>query len=333
MIHRNETENPSRFAQDIKSKAIDLYFDDCAVADASLSGNESHLADWLRNGFHADMDWIPRTQTQRNDVQKKLPGAQSVIVLIKNYYSERPEPEPGSGKVSRYAWGRDYHRALRKPLILLAKYIESLSPDTKTYSSIDTGPVLERTWAQRAGIASIGKNSLALRRDIGSWFFIATILTTLKIQPDTPAMDICGTCTACIDACPTDAIVDNYTVDSNRCISYQTIENRGDIPDNIQPLHDDWIYGCDICQDVCPWNRFQTITSDSDFHPRSGHANPDLESILTMTEEDFNSEFEGTPIRRTRHKGFLRNARIVQRNARKHSFSATSIDIIESPDL
>lgn len=307
----------ARYAQEIKEKSTDIYFDDCRIADAALSGNEHHLNSWLDQGFQADMDWMTRTREQRNDVQKKLPGTQSVIVLIKNYYSPRPQAPTRSGKISRYAWGRDYHRSLKKPLIRLAKHIESLEPATRTYASVDTGPVLERTWAQRSGIASIGKNSLALRRDIGSWFFIATILTTLKLQPDSNSHDICGTCTACIDACPTDAIVEPCIVDSNRCISYQTIENRATIPKDLQPLHGDWIYGCDICQEVCPWNRFQTNTNDSDFHPRPGHANPDIKQIERMNQETFDKEFEGTPIRRTGHAAFLRNARIVDENLNK----------------
>jgi epoxyqueuosine reductase len=298
----------------IKAKSAEIYFDDCKIADASLSGNESHLKTWLDRGFQADMGWIDRTLEQRNDVQKKLPGTKSVIVVIKNYYSPRPDAKPDDAKIARYAWGRDYHRVLRKPLIRLAKYVESLEADTKTYSSIDTGPILERTWAQRSGIASIGKNSLALRQDIGSWFFIATILTTLELKPDAPSIDICGTCTACIDACPTAAIVEPGVVDSNRCISYQTIENRGKVPNDLKPLHGDWVFGCDICQEVCPWNRFETTTDESDFYPRPGHANPATTDLLAMNEEEFNKTFEGTPIRRTRHSGILRNAKIVRKN-------------------
>ncbi|HIA47557.1 MAG TPA: tRNA epoxyqueuosine(34) reductase QueG [Candidatus Hydrogenedentes bacterium] len=308
---------PSKVAEytdKIKEKSAEIYFDDCQIADAALSGSEHHLDSWLDRGFHADMDWITRTREQRNDVQKKLPGVQSVVVVIKNYYSPRPKAPSRSGKISRYAWGRDYHRSLKKPLIRLAKHIESLEPGTRTYSSVDTGPVLERTWAQRAGIAAIGKNSLALRRDIGSWFFIATILTTLKLKPDSKLPDICGTCTACIDACPTQAIVEPYTVDSNRCISYQTIENRGKIPKDLQSLHGDWIYGCDICQEACPWNRFQTDTTDSDFHPRPGHANPDINTLKEMDRAEFESEFEGTPVRRTGHLAIRRNVRIVEEN-------------------
>lgn len=307
--------SPTIAAERIKTYATEHYFDACGIASASHSGNETHLTDWLDRGFHADMNWMERTREQRNDVQQKLPGTRSVIVLAKNYFTPRPEaPDVPHGKISRYAWGRDYHRALRKPLIRLAKYAESLAPGTETYSSIDTGPVLERTWAARAGIGSIGKNSLALRRDMGSWFFLATILTTLEVKADAPAVDICGTCTACLDACPTKAIVSPGVVDSNRCISYQTIENRGEIPEHLHASHGDWIYGCDICQEACPWNRFETPTSEQDFHPRPDHANPPLEYFADMNEEQFMTEFEGTPIRRTGHKGLQRNAAIVTQN-------------------
>lgn len=310
-------DSTSTRAAQIKRFATEDYFDACGIADASLSGNEHHLDEWLRNGFQADMHWIDRARDQRNDVQLKLPGTQSVIVVAKNYFTPRPEaPSDPHGKISRYAWGRDYHRALRKPLIRLARFVESLAPETKTYSSIDTGPVLERTWAQRAGVGSIGKNSLALRRDMGSWFFLATILTTLELDTDTPSTDICGTCTACLDSCPTQAIVSPAVVDSNRCISYQTIENRGHIPEDLHSHHGTWVYGCDICQDVCPWNRFETPTFDSDFAPRPDHAHPSLDYFKAMTESEFESEFEGTPIRRTGHSNLCRNESIATHNNR-----------------
>lgn len=305
----------AELARSVKTAALECEFDACGIANAALSGNETHLSTWLDAGMHADMDWMNRTREVRNDVRRKLPGVQSVIVVAKNYFTERPpSPDAPHGLISRYAWGRDYHRALRKPLIRLAKHVESLGDGVKTYSSIDTGPVLERTWAQRAGVGAIGKNSLALRRDIGSWFFLATILTTLDLKADAPALDICGTCTACLDACPTRAIVEPQVVDSNRCISYQTIENRGDIPEELRAAHGAWVYGCDICQEVCPWNRFQSPTPDADFHPRPGHAKPLFSNVASMTEDEFNAEFEGTPIRRTGHKCMQRNARIASDN-------------------
>ncbi len=263
------------------------------------------------------MDWLARTASTRVDVQRKLPGVRTVIVVARNYYADRPSPPPRSGRVARYAWGRDYHRVLRRPLIKLAQYIDALGDGTKSYASIDAGPIMERAWAQRAGVASIGKNSLGLRRDIGSWFFLATILTNIEFEPDPPAEDLCGTCTLCLEACPTKAIVAPYTVDAQRCISYQTIENRGEIPEELQPLHGDWVFGCDVCQEVCPWNRFARETSARPFHPRPGQANPAIADLLEFSDGEFHARFAGSPLRRAKRAGMQRNARIARANQRR----------------
>ncbi len=302
-------------ARAVKEQALGLGFEACGIASAREAIDpEDHLGAWLSRGYHADMAWMERTATLRRDVCAKLPEARSVVVVAKNYYSPRPEATAESGKVSSYAWGRDYHKVLRKPLIALARHIESLEAGTRCYSSVDTGPVLERAWAQRAGVGAIGKNGLALRRDMGSWFFLGTILTTAELEPDRPAEDICGTCRLCIDACPTAAIVEPRVVDSRLCISYQTIENRGDIPEDLHAKHGDWVFGCDVCQEVCPWNRFATETSEEDFLPRAGHANPDLDALLALDEESFNAEFAGTNLRRAKYAGMMRNAAIVKSN-------------------
>lgn len=298
----------------VKSHATALGFDACGVTDISPIDPRHALRKWLNQGFHADMQWMERNSDIREDITRKLPGAKSMIVVARNYYTPRPDSPPNSGRVARYAWGRDYHKVIRKPLIKLAQYVESLQEDTATYYSLDTGPVLERAWAQRAGVGSIGKNTLAIRRDIGSWFFLGTIATTLELQPDTPATDVCGTCRACLDACPTQAFPEPYVLDSNRCISYQTIENRGSIPKELHSSHGDWIFGCDICQEVCPWNRFACETDETDFQPRPGQANPEIDRILTMDEAAFNETFQGSPIRRTKYSGFRRNAEIVNDN-------------------
>jgi epoxyqueuosine reductase len=302
-------------AQGVKSSAAAKGFDACGIAAAAPIDPEDRLGEWLRNGYHADMDWMERTRDIRQDVQKKLPGTRSVVVVARNYYAPRPDPEEGTGKVARYAWGRDYHRVLLKPLRRLARFIETLEDGAKTYCCIDSGPVLERAWAARAGLGWIGKNSLVLRRDLGSWFFLGTILTTVELTPDSPVPDQCGSCRLCIDACPTDAIVEPGVVDSRRCISYQTIENRGEIPQELQPNFDGWVFGCDICQDVCPWNRKVTETDEIDFHPRPGHANLDPSSIAKMDEDAFREEFRGTPILRAKRNGMLRNCSIVPTNS------------------
>jgi epoxyqueuosine reductase len=305
--------------QNIQTHAEELGFDACAIAAAVDVDPDDTLGDWLARGFHADMQWMARSKAVRQDVQQKLPGTRSVVVVARNYYAERPDAPEKSGRVSRYAWGRDYHRALFKPVRRLAKYIEDQAPDTETYCSIDSGPVLEKVWAQRAGLGWIGKNSLVLRRDLGSWFFLSCILTTAELDPDPPVADGCLTCTACLDACPTGAIVEPQVVDSNRCISYQTIENRSDIPGDIQEKSDDWIFGCDICQEVCPWNNRAAVTDQPDFHPRPGHANPALDDLAAMDDDVFLETFAGTPLMRTKRAGIQRNTAIARRNGQAES--------------
>ena len=298
----------------VKHAARAQGFDACGVAAVAAADPQDNLGTWLGRGYHADMHWMARTRAVRQDVTRKVTGAKSVIVVAKNYYHERPPQPEGTGRVARYAWGRDYHRALRKPLRRLASEVDALAPEAHSYCSIDSGPVLERTWAERAGVAAIGKNSLALRRDTGSWFFLATIITTVELAADEPVGDLCGTCTACLEACPTRAIVADRVVDAGRCISYQTIENRGQVPGDISAQHEDWVFGCDICQEVCPWNRFATISDNADFAPRPEQAHPRLDALQRMSEQEFDATFEGTPLRRAKHAGMKRNAAIAETN-------------------
>jgi epoxyqueuosine reductase len=310
-------------AMDVKTRAEQLGFDASAIADASYADPGNHLGQWLAKGYHADMAWMARSRAVRQDVRLKVPGAASVVVVARNYF----QPDPGGagpecGRVARYAWGRDYHRVLRKPLQALARHIQQLVPDSEAYSSVDAGPVLERTWAERAGIGWVGKNGLILRRDLGSWFFLGTIITTVPLAPDAPAESLCGSCTRCLDACPTGAIVEDKVVDANRCIAYHTIENRGSFPETIQRDMGDWVFGCDICQDVCPWNRFAHQTSEPDFAARSGHATPSLDMLLTMTDEEFLTEFCGSPVMRAKPAGMRRNAAIALKNAHSRSDDA-----------
>lgn len=303
----------------VKEAARAQGFDACGIAAVAPADPEDRLGAWLARGYHANMRWMARTRAVRQDVTRKVTGAKSVVVVARNYYHERPAKPGGTGRVARYAWGRDYHRALRKPLRRLAAAVNALEPGAHSYASIDSGPVLERTWAERAGVAAIGKNSLALRRDLGSWFFLATIITTVELQPDKPVSDLCGTCTACLDACPTVAIVADRVVDAGKCISYQTIENRGEVPEEVAAAHGDWLFGCDICQEVCPWNRFAKPSDNTDFAPRPGQAHPSLAHLQAMDEAEFNATFEGTPLRRAKHAGMKRNAAIASRN--------TSVDL------
>jgi len=314
--------NTQQLARQVKEFAAKLGFDACGIAEAGPVDPEDRLGQWLGRGFHADMQWMETTRELRQDVRKKLPDAQSVVVVARNYYYPRPEEKSDSahassarGRVARYAWGRDYHRVLKKPLRKLAAYLDALEPGAQSYAAVDSGPVMERSWAERAGLGWIGKNSLVLRRDLGSWFFLGVVISTVPLTPDTPASDHCGSCTACLDACPTDAIVSPQVVDANRCISYQTIENRGEVPLEIQAKTADWVFGCDICQEVCPWNRFEVRSTETDFQPRPGHAQPSLQELLKTDENEFNTRFAGTPIRRAKHAGIQRNAAIALKNA------------------
>lgn len=302
-------------ADSIKQTAASLGFDACAIARADMPIDpDDRLGEWLRRGYHADMLWMARTQSVRQNPGEKLPGVKSVVVVARNYNAPRPDPPPNSGRVAKYAWGRDYHRALRKPLRTLAAHVESLGDSVETYCCIDSGPVLEKAWAARAGLGWLGKNGLILRRDLGSYFFLAVILTTLDVPADPPMADFCGSCKACIDACPTQAVVAPQVVDSNRCISYHTIENRGEVPQDVADRTDNWVFGCDICQEVCPWNRKAPITNEQDFHPRPGHANPQLDQAGALDEAAFRTEYLGAPILRAKFTGFLRNLRIALRN-------------------
>ncbi len=307
----------ARHSASIKARAAELGFDACAVAAADPVDPEDRLGAWLAHGYHAGMDWMARTKALRQDVRLKLPGARSVVVVARNYHAPRPPKPPDTGRVSRYAWGRDYHRVLRKPLRALAAYMDSLQDTGTSYCCIDSGPVLEKFWAARAGLGWIGKNSLILRRDLGSWFFLGVIATTLDLAADAPMADLCGACTRCIDACPTGAITAPRVVDSRRCISWHTIENRGEIPPELQPHFGDWVFGCDLCQEVCPWNRDVPVTGERDFHPRAGHAHPPLIWLESMDEAEFSGEFAGTPIMRAKHAGMARNARVARGNQRE----------------
>jgi epoxyqueuosine reductase len=302
----------------IRAEATALGFDACAIAVVDGPADpEDHLGRWLEAGYQADMAWMAANREVRQDIRRRLPGARAVVTLARSYrHPDPPQPE-GTAKVARYARGRDYHKVLKAPLRDLARFICGLAPGAEAAISLDTAPVLERTWAERAGLAWIGKNSLALRRDLGSWFFLATIATTLDLAPDDPMPDRCGSCTACLDACPTDAFPAPRVLDARRCIAYQTIENRGDIPEDLQPHFEGWVFGCDICQEVCPWNRRAAMAGHPAFAPRPGVAHPDPAELAALPKAEFDARFQGTPVRRATHPGMQRNARILLGLARR----------------
>lgn len=305
-------------ASAIKRYAASLGFDACAIASVDAIDPGDHLGKWLNAGLHAGMEWMARTREVRQNVCNKLPDAQSVVVVARNYYSHRPQPPAETGRVARYAWGRDYHRVLEKPLRKLAAFIvDEIDRDATVWPCVDSGPLMEKAWAARAGLGWIGKNSLVLRRDLGSYFFLRAVVTTARIAADTPIADQCGACRLCIDACPTQAIVAPKVVDAQRCISYHTIENRGAIPGELSEKFGDWVFGCDICQDVCPWNRKLRETSEPDFLPRTGNAALPLDELQELDDARFLARFAGTPIMRAKRSGMQRNARIAASNLRR----------------
>ena len=293
----------------IKSAAIESGFDRVGIAKAEhLHPESERLAEWLSRGFHATMSWMDRTREKREDPSRILDGARSVISLAKNYYHPALHPED-SLKISRYAWGKDYHIVIGKMLDRLVGILQPHFPGKRFISYCDTGPVMDKVWAQRSGIGWIGKHTNVINSESGSWFFLSEIITDLECEFDVPALDHCGMCRECIDACPTGAIVEPYVLDSNKCISFLTIENRtGEIPEPYSGLLDNWVFGCDICQDVCPWNiKFQKPTDEPDFAPNEENLNLNAELFHLMTEDEFSKRFAKSPVKRAKLGGMKRN--------------------------
>lgn len=279
------------------------------------------FATWLERGFAGEMAYLCGERARKRcHPDLVLPGARSAICAALNYNTSLPLStdcsNPGRAWIARYAWGQDYHGILRARLEDMLTHLRRLVGhpfDARVY--VDTGPVLERAWARRTSLGWLGKNTCLLNQKLGSWLFLGEILTTLEIPPDQPAPDRCGTCTRCIDACPTQAIVQPRVLDSNRCISYWTIEAKGIIPEEVRPGLGRHVFGCDICQDVCPWNRRAPVSSLREFQPRPGLFNPPLEELASLAEEEFGALFQKSPVRRTGWRRFLRNAAVAMGNS------------------
>ncbi len=302
--------------QRIIASAKELGLDAVGFAPVGENGDDrERLFAWLTRGYQASMSWMARDPQQRSDVTRVLPGARTVISVAINYHTDGEHCDDcGALKISRYAWGEDYHRVLGQKLKVLQDLIHQLVPQAETVASVDVGPIMEKPWAQRAGIGWIGKNANLLTRQLGSWVFLGEIITTLDLPSDTPHTDFCGSCTRCIEACPTDAISEPYVVNSQKCISYWTIEHRGDFPKGVGEDFDGWIFGCDICQEVCPWNRFEKTTREPAFVPRADATCPPVDRWLCLTEEEFQQEFNHSALRRARHEGLVRNIRSQRRD-------------------
>jgi epoxyqueuosine reductase len=305
-------------ANETKRQARRLGFNLVGVTDPTPSAHMDFYGDWLTRGYYAEMGYLARPDAvaKRADPRRVMPATRSILVVGMNYYSGDFPPSEGLlGRVSRYAWGSDYHEVMLERLHQLAHWIDSRTSHPLTYRAyVDTGPLLERDLAQQAGLGWIGKNTNLIHPDHGSYFFLGELLLDLDLETDTPSVvDRCGTCTACLDACPTGALVAPRTLDARRCISYLTIEHRAAIPESLRPLLGDRVFGCDICQDVCPWNRrFARPTDEPAFSPL--HATLDLVELLGLDEDAFRARFRETPLWRPRRAGLLRNAAVVLGN-------------------
>lgn len=276
------------------------------------------LTEWLRRGYHGTMTWMERAPDKRADPCQVLPGCRSLISLGTNYLTNhRANEQPGYGRIARYAWGTDYHKVLGKRLKQLEQRIASLAPNAQTRSYSDTGPLMEKAWAEQAGLGWIGKHSNLVSAEYGSWLLLGEILTTLELEADEPATDLCGSCTLCLQACPTGALTEPYVVDAARCISYLTIELRSEdtaISSELQAGMGNKIFGCDDCLDVCPFNLRAEPTQESAFQPSHWTLSPDLDKLSKLDESTFTTVFQQSPIRRAKHQGLLRNVAIAQRN-------------------
>lgn len=305
----------------IKEKALEIGFHKVGVVRAEpLTEEQKHLEEWLEKGFHAEMRWMEREPEKRADPTILFPQAKSIIVVALNYFTPHEhEDSSEKGKISRYAWGDDYHDVLKEKLRELFAFINEENPQAEAKICVDTAPIMDKAWAVRAGLGWIGKHSNLITKDFGSWVFIGEILLNLELEYDAEIVeDHCGTCTKCLDACPTNAIVAPYIVDSKRCISYATIELRDEkIPQNIAENLNGWLYGCDICQDVCPWNRFEKPTEEARFEPREDNVSPDLEKILEMEHEEYVEKFRRSAMKRTKLSGLKRNAETLAEENKK----------------
>jgi epoxyqueuosine reductase len=296
----------------IKSTAQKLGFNFCGIAKAEFLKDEApRLEDWLARGYQGKMGYLENYFDKRLDPTLLVPGSKSVISLVYNYYPKKDFADNHDFKLAKYAYGEDYHNVIKDKLRLFLELVQQEIGEVNGRVFVDSAPVLERTWAQRSGTGWIGKNSLLLNREMGSFFFLAELIVDLELEYDGPVRDYCGTCTACMDACPTDAIPEPYVVDGSKCISYFTIELKEEIPAAVKGKFENLIFGCDICQDVCPWNRFSKPHNEPRFDPH-----PDLEGMTPrdwteITESVFGKLFQKSAVKRTKLAGLKRNIAFV----------------------
>lgn len=297
----------------IRKKTAELGFEHCGIAKARLLDDDARrLEQWLHKGMHGNMQYMENFFDLRIDPSKLVPGAKSVITLLLNYFPEQQQKED-IPKIAKYAYGNDYHEVIRGKLKLLLQFIKENIGEVNGRGFVDSAPVLERSWAQKSGLGWIGKNGNLINKQSGSFFFIATLITDLElIYDDGYAKDYCGTCTKCIDTCPTEAILPDKVIDGSKCISYFTIELKEMlIPDTMKGQFDNWMFGCDACQDVCPWNRFSQSTQETAFTPIAEILNFNKNDWEELTEESFKKIFQYSPLKRSKYEGIQRNLKIL----------------------
>lgn len=302
-----------RHTEILRREAARLGFLHVGIARAEQMQPEAlRLEAWLNRGHQGKMGYLENHFDKRTDPTKLVPGARSVVSLLFNYFPKE-EQKAGVPKIARYAYGHDYHHVLREKLTELLDTLRDQIGEIDGRVFVDSAPVLERDWARRSGSGWVGKNTLLLNTEIGSYFFLAELISDLELTPDNPTADRCGTCTRCIDACPTEAIAPSgYVLDASKCISYLTIELRGAIPEEFRGRMEDWAFGCDICQEVCPWNRFARPHDEPAFEPHPELLQMDRREWMEMTKEVFNEVFQKSAVRRTRFKGLKRNLRFLE---------------------
>ncbi len=299
----------------IKQAALNVGFTKVGITSAEPFDEAADRLDtWVKNGKHGLMGYMEKGHEKRRDVKNIFPEAKSILSLALNYYHPQETPALPNVKFSRYAWGDDYHEVIWEMLQRLLAKIKEIAPEADGKYYCDTGPVMDKVVAERAGIGWIGKHTNVITREVGSWVFLSEIILNLDLQPDAPAEDMCGTCNACIEACPTDAITAPYQLDATKCISYLTIELKpaNDIPESLSDNFEGWLYGCDICQDVCPWNRFSAETALSAFAPRNENLALTIDDIRNMSQEEFSDRFRNSPVKRTKLAGLQRNAKALK---------------------
>lgn len=301
--------NRSKYSEFIKMEAAKLGFQFCGISKAAFLEEEApKLENWLKNGFHGEMSYMENHFDKRLDPRILVEGARSVISLSLNYYTDKKQEDPAAPKLSKYAFGTDYHFVIKDKLKLLMEAIRQEIGEVSGRAFVDSAPVLDKAWAKKSGLGWVGKHSNLINKTAGSFFFLAELILDLDLEYDiNPSKDYCGTCTRCIDACPTDAIVAPYIVDGSRCISYLTIELKNELPAEFRGKMDNWMFGCDVCQDVCPWNKFSVLNTEQNFSPNEGILGLKSSDWQEITEETFNKVFKNSAVKRTKFKGLKRN--------------------------